>query len=150
MKFYDYINKFDNEKIDIYFDMDGVFAEYDIGNFDYSTIRPIKSVINIMKNLQEKGINVNILSICKNNKIVDEKYSWINKYLSFFKKDNAYFLSKEEYKDLESNELKSNFLKDKTNKEHINILVDDDSVIIKKVTKDNKDIKVFHVSSLID
>ena len=30
------------------------------------------------------------------------------------------------------------------------LLVDDDSVIIKKVTKDNKDIKVFHVSSLID
>ena len=52
MKFNDFLLKNKDEIIDIYFDMDGVFAEYDIGNFDYSTIRPIKYVINIISNEQ--------------------------------------------------------------------------------------------------
>ena len=47
MKFNDFLLKNKDKIIDIYFDMDSVFAEYDIGNFDYSTIRPIKTVINL-------------------------------------------------------------------------------------------------------
>ena len=43
MKFYDTINKYKDKAINLYVDMDGVIAEYDIGNFDYSTIRPLKS-----------------------------------------------------------------------------------------------------------
>ena len=80
MKFKEYLKN--NKNIDIYFDMDGVFAEYDIGNFDYNTIRPIKSVIKLMKELIDDNINVKILSICKNNKIVEEKYNWLKKYQS--------------------------------------------------------------------
>ena len=150
MKFYVFLKDYDSKLVDIYFDMDGVFAEYDIGNFDYSTIRPIKSVINIMKRLIDEGYNVKVLSICRTNQIVEEKYDWMTKYLPFFDISNANFLSKEENKELESNELKSNFLEEKINKDHVNVLVDDDSVIIKKVLKDNKNVKVFHVSSLME
>lgn len=152
MKFYDYINENKDKKIDIYFDMDGVFAEYDIGNFDYDTIRPISNVIDTMRKLIDDGINVKILSICKNNKIVSEKHIWLDKYLPFFDKENVYLISKEldENKNYESNELKSNFLKNNTNKNNINVLVDDDILIIKKVIKENKNVKVFHVSSIID
>ena len=102
-----------------------------------------------MKNLQEEGYNVKILSICKNNKIIDEKYIWLDKNAPFFDKKNANFISKEDNEGFESNELKSNFLKDKINKNHINVLIDDDSLIIKKVVKENKEVKVFHVSSII-
>ena len=80
MKFNDFLLKNKDKIIDIYFDMDGVFAEYDIGNFDYSTIRPIKTVINLMNNLYKDGLNIKVLSICKNNKVVEEKYDWIEKY----------------------------------------------------------------------
>ena len=41
MKFYETINRYNDKNIDIYVDMDGVIAEYDIGNFDYDTIRPL-------------------------------------------------------------------------------------------------------------
>lgn len=150
MKFYEYFNENKNKKIDIYFDMDGVFAEYDIGNFDYNTIRPINSVINVMKKLIEDNINVMVLSICKNNNIVDEKYEWISKYLPFLDKEKCVFLSKEEYPSFESNELKSNYLKDNINKDNINILVDDDILVIKKIVKENTDVKVFHISSIIE
>ena len=150
MKFDKFLLDNKDKVIDIYFDMDGVFAEYDIGNFDYSTIRPIKSVINIMNNLIKDGMNVKVLSICRNNKIVEEKYEWIDKYVPFLNRDDLIFLSKEENPGIESNELKSNYLKDNINKEHINILIDDDSLIIKKVVKENEDVKVFHVSSIIE
>lgn len=148
MKFKEYLKN--NKNIDIYFDMDGVFAEYDIGNFDYNTIRPIKSVIKLMKELIDDNINVKILSICKNNKIVEEKYNWLKKHLPFFNKKNAIFLSKEEIPNVESNELKSNYLKNNIDKSHTNILVDDDILVIKKIVKENQDVKVFHVSSIIE
>ena len=150
MKFYEYLDNNKNKIIDIYFDMDGVFVEYDIGNFNYSTIRPIKYVINIMKILIEKGINVKVLSICKNNKILKEKEIYLDKYLPFINKNDIVLLSKEEFEGYESNELKSNYLKDNINKDHINILIDDDSVIIKKVVKENDNVKVFHVSSILE
>lgn len=150
MKFYEYLDSNRGANIDVYFDMDGVFAEYEKGNFDYSTIRPIKTVINIMEKLMKKGINVKVLSICKYNKIVDEKYEWIDKYAPFLDKKNINFISKEKNPGFESNELKSNFLKDNVNDKHVTILIDDDSAIIKKVYDDNKDVKVFHVSSIIE
>ena len=149
MKFYDYLEDNKDKNIDVYFDMDGVFVEYDIGNFDYSTIRPIDYVINIMKDLKERGLNVKILSICKNNKIVDEKYLYIEKHLPFINREDIILLSKEENNGYESNELKSNYLKENTIKDNITILIDDDSTIIKKVVKENQDVKVFHISSII-
>ena len=42
------------------------------------------------------------------------------------------------------------FEKDNVNDKHVTILIDDDSAIIKKVYDDNKDVKVFHVSSIIE
>lgn len=38
MKFYETIDRYIDKNIDIYVDMDGVIAEFDIGNFDYDTI----------------------------------------------------------------------------------------------------------------
>lgn len=148
MKFDKFLFENKDNIVDIYFDMDGVFAEYDIGNFDYSTIRPIKSVINIMNNLRKDGMNVKVLSVCKNNRIVDEKYKWIEKFVPFLKEEDLIFLSKEENVGIESCDLKSNYLKN-INKNHINILIDDDSTVIKKVAKENEDVKVFHISSII-
>lgn len=150
MKFYDFIENNKDKEIDIYFDMDGVFAEYDIGNFDYSTIRPIKSTIKVIEDLYNKNINVNILSICKTNKTRDEKYEWMSKYLPFFSKDKMNFISKEEIPGIPSCDLKSNFLKDNVIDDHITILVDDDITVIKKVVKENIGVKVFHVISIIE
>lgn len=152
MKFYETIDKYSNETINIYVDMDGVIAEYDIGNFDYNTIRPLKSNIKRIKELIDKNINIKILTICKNNKIVDEKIDWIKKHMPFFDLDNVIFISKEDekYSGLSSKELKSNYLKNNIRKEIINIVVDDDNEIVKYLVKNNKDIIVFQVSSWID
>ena len=151
MKFFDFIDENIDKGIDVYFDMDGVFAEFDLGNFDYDTIRPIKSIIEIMKELIERGINVKIVSICRTNNIVDQKYVWIDRNVPFFDKNNIFFISKEKEENVgfESNELKSNFLKEHIDENRVNIEVDDDIVVIRKIQKDNPKVKVYHISSLI-
>ena len=149
MKFYEFINNYDLDDIDIYFDMDGVLAEYDIGNFDYNTIRPLQSIIKKFEDLAKKNVNIKILTVCNEDKIIDEKIIWLNKYLPFFDVKNAIFLSREGIK-ISSEELKSNYLKSNCNDKKITILIDDDIRIIKCVLKNNENVKVFHISSLID
>lgn len=151
MKFIDFFKENNNRKINIYCDMDGVVAEYDIGNFDYSTIRPLNSVISKLKNLSEKNnINLYILTICKSNEIITEKIGWLNKYMSFLDIKNVIFISKEEYKGISSKELKSSYLNENINKDVINVVIDDDNEIIKYLRKENKDLIIFQISSLID
>lgn len=72
MKFYDFIDSNKDKNITFYFDMDGVLAEYDIYNFDYNTIRPLTSIIEVVKNLIDSNYEEKILSICKNNNIIDQ------------------------------------------------------------------------------
>jgi hypothetical protein len=149
MKILDYINENKDKIIDIYFDMDGVLAEYDIGNFDYESIRPINTSIMFVKSLLDyKNINIYILSICKTDNVIKQKIDWFKKYMDFFNEDNILLLSKEN-KDISSEEYKSNYLKENTNKDHLNIVIDDDIRIIKAIKKNNEDINVFHVSSII-
>ncbi len=152
MKFYETLNRYNGKNIYVFVDMDGVVAEYDIGNFDYDTIRPLQSNIKRIKKLINDNINVKVLTICKNNKIVDEKVKWIEKYMPFFDINNVIFISKEneKYRELSSKELKSEFLKLNTNDNNINIVVDDDNEIVKYLVKNNKNIIVFQVSSWID
>ena len=152
MKLFDFILENNNKNINIYCDMDGVIAEYDIGNFNYETIRPLKTSINNIKKLFcKENINIYILSICKTDKIIEDKIIWLNKYMPFLKKDNMILLSKENnlYKDLESKDIKLNYLKKNISKSDVNIVIDDDINIIKNI-KTEENINIYHVSSLID
>lgn len=152
MKFYDTINKYKDKAINLYVDMDGVISEYDIGNFDYSTIRPLKSNIKRINELINKNINVKILTICKSNLIINEKKDWIKKNMPFFDINNVIFISKEDEinYNFSSKELKSNYLQDNINNNHVNIVVDDDNEIIKYIVKNNPEVIVFQVSSWIE
>lgn len=150
MKILDFINENKDKKINVYSDMDGVFAEYDIGNFDYSTIRPINTSIQFLKAINEiSNINLYVLSVCKTNKIVNDKIKWFDKYMKFLNKDNAILLSKEEYPSKKSKELKYEYLEKHKNEAFVNILIDDDIGIIKYIKDKDSDIKVYHVSSII-
>lgn len=153
MKFFETIKKNEDKNIVIYCDMDGVLAEYDIGNFDYMTIRPLLSNIDKIKNLiKQDNINVKILSICKTNDIVKDKMIWFKKYMPFLNEENIVLISKEtpEFSNFSSKEIKSNYLKKNVEDDKINILIDDDNEIIKYIMKNNENLIVFQVSSLID
>lgn len=132
--------------------MDGVLAEYDIGNFDYESIRPLTSTIKKIEDLyKEDNISIYILSICKTNNIVYDKITWFKKHMPFLKQENIILLSKEDnkYQGISSKEIKSNYLKENA-KNDVNIVIDDDNSVIKYIIKNNEDLIVFQDSSLVD
>lgn len=155
MYFVDKIKKeFNNEKIDIYVDMDGVIADYQAENpFDFANKRPVRTNIKIIEKLNElDNVTIKILSICKKNKEIELKKQWLNKYASFLNAENIFILSKEKYPNFKSKEIKFNFLKQavKENKNLQIILIDDDNGIVKHIKSNLKEVIVFQDSSIID
>lgn len=152
MHFYNVIKKI-LEKGDIllYVDMDGVIASYDAGKpLDYENKRPLMDNIKKIKKVGElPNVELFILSICKNKNQMKEKNNWLDKYADFFNNENRIIILKEENPNLESAELKTNYLKNlKTDKQIV--LLDDDNRILKFVLKNAKDVIVLQDSELID
>lgn len=138
-----------DEKLDIYVDMDGVIAEYDVGKIDFLNKRPLMNNINIFKELStNENITLNILSICREDFQIEEKNIWLDKNAPFFKNRNV--ISKESHPNKSSKELKCEFLKSIPQKDNKIILIDDDNDIIKYVRNNLENIIVFQDSSLID
>ena len=91
-----------NNKQLILFDMDGVVAEYVAGEEQlivnetpgiYSRKRPMKSVIKIAKKLsKQENISVGILSSCEHYSQIDEKKSWLERYMPFLDKTQIYII----------------------------------------------------------
>ena len=139
MNFYNLINKIVEEEnnVDIFVDMDGVIAAYRPGEkFNFKTKRPLLSNINTLEKVSKiKGVNLFILSICRENYQRDDKNEWLDKYASFFNKENRYILSKEEIINLSSAEIKLNFLKNYKTSNKI-ILLDDDNHVLKTIGKE--------------
>lgn len=153
MKLFETIDSHTNKQINLYVDMDGVIAEYDIGNFDYNTIRPLNSNIKKLEKLSnQQNVKIYILSICKTDTIIDDKITWLKKYLPFLNEENYILLSKElvDYNGISSKVIKSDYLKRNIKKQAVNIVIDDDNTIIKYIIKNNPEVIVFQVSSLID
>lgn len=146
--------KYVNENIIMFVDMDGVIAEYDMNRpYDFKNKRPVMTNINTLKEISLlKNIELHILSICREDYQIKDKQDWLNKYASFFLKNNRVIISKESNPDKSSKELKyeylKNYLKNNINKKVI--LIDDDNEILKFISKNIKDIVVYQDSTLID
>ena len=152
MNFYNLIKEIlGKENIDLFVDMDGVIASYRYGEvLDFKTKRPLTSNIEVLRKVSElDGVNLFILSICRENYQRDDKNNWLDKYAPFFKYDNRYILSKEEITDMSSADIKLDFLK-KYKSDNKVILVDDDIRILKKVGSNLDNILVLQDSELVD
>jgi hypothetical protein len=146
----EYISNY-NEKLRIYVDMDGVIADYIVGKpYDFENKRPLFDSINKLKEVSEfNNVEMYILSICNNESQIAEKNNWLDKYASFFQKENRVIISKDDNPDKSSSELKRDYLKKINTSEKI-ILIDDDNLILKFIRKELPSIILLQDSSLID
>lgn len=146
----EYISNY-NEKLRIYVDMDGVIADYIVGKpYDFENKRPLFDSINKLKEVSEfNNVEMYILSICNNESQIAEKNNWLDKYASFFQKENRVIISKDDNSDKSSSELKRDYLKKINTSEKI-ILIDDDNLILKFIRKELPSIILLQDSSLID
>lgn len=159
MYFKEYLSKYKDKKINIYIDMDGVVADYDVISFKdikekddaYLNKRPVMSSINVLKEISEMdNVTLNILSCTKKDSQKEGKIIWISKYMNFIKKENINLFSREEKEYLKSALIKKEFLETHYNKEEITIIIDDSHDVLKEADHLNLGIIPLHISSILD
>ena len=96
------------------------------------------------------NVTMHILSITKNNNGINEKNIWLDKYVPFINNENRNIISKEEYPDKSSSELKTEFLKKLNYNDKIIILIDDDPLILKNIQKSINNIVLLKDTVLVD
>lgn len=149
----EYLSQFDNKKIKMYVDMDGVIADYEVGiaaNFDKK--RPLKSTISKLEEISKmNNIELYILSISRMDEGINQKQIWLDAYAPFFKKENRVIISRESNEFKSSSKLKSTYLQNLERDEStIIIVIDDDPIILKEIRATNEDIMLLKDTALID
>jgi len=86
----------------LYFDMDGILADFDnepnaLTRFKkekgfFATLQPIEENIKAVKKLIAEGKKVYILSVSPNRQADTDKKSWLKKYLPEVKEKNIYII----------------------------------------------------------
>lgn len=156
------LNLSKGNKIYVSFDMDGVVAEYDVAKTDehkqrvtnyYLNKRPINTVINFMKELNEtENVTVGILSCCHFVEQKSDKISWLKKNVPFLRIENIHIICYEniDYDKENKYSLKTQYLENLfKNSQYIVYHIDDDVRVIGSMKKSNL-INVKHISSIIE
>lgn len=140
-----------DEPVELLIDMDGVIASYDFGKpLNFKTKRPLFSNIKILEKVSNlENVECSILSICHKDIEIKDKNEWLDQYASFFNKDKRFILSKETIKGQSSAQMKLNFIQ-KYHPHIKKIIVDDDNLILKELSKNLKNVILLQDSELID
>ena len=137
--------------IEVYIDMDGVIADFDVGNpKDYDKKRPLKDSITKLEEISKMpNVNMHILSITRMSSGIEEKNNWLDKFAPFFKKENRIIISREENNFENSADLKTDYLKNHLIK-GTTILVDDDIRVIDKIKEEVPEVLLYKDTCLVD
>lgn len=153
MYFYNLIKELSEKKeIVLFVDMDGVIAAYNIGKnpYDFLNKRPLtQNIANIEEVSKLENVELHILSVCRENKQVEDKNVWLDKNAPFFKKENRNIISRESQDWSISKDIKFNFLKNYQTDKQI-VLVDDDNAILKYINENLENVIVMQDSELVD
>ena len=148
----EYLKKFNNEKIKLFVDMDGVIADYNFGSArDYHKKRPLYTSINKLEEVSTmENVELFIFSATRESEGFEQKQSWLNTYAPFFKTENRIIISREENDYEQSSVLKANYLKNLERDDSILIVIDDDPRNLKEINKLNDDVILLKDTVLVD
>ena len=148
----DFLEKFRSKKVKLFVDMDGVIADYNVGQaHSYDKKRPLYSSIEKLENIsKEDNIELHIFSVTRMNEGYDEKQIWLDKYAPFFKKENRVIISREKNNFIESSALKANYIKKLERDGSVIVVIDDDPRILKEIKKLNEDVVLLKDTALVD
>lgn len=147
------LNKFNDKRIKMFVDMDGVIADYDIGNAsNFDKKRPLMTSISKLEKLSRKeNLELYILSISTKDEGILQKNTWLDKYAPFFKNKNRIIISKESNIGFSAKVLKADYLKSvKRDSDLVIVFIDDDPEVIKEVKSTNPDIIILKDTALVD
>lgn len=127
--------------VKIFWDMDGTCASMEMHKKDkkmengfFSSKRPIKTIINLMKKFNDLGAQTYILSFCSYNYQKKDKLNWLQENCNFINFNNIIIIPRKEpnVKHYEIKQtLKAEYLKDYvTDKDIVYIVDDNESVLL--------------------
>lgn len=140
-------------KIKIFVDMDGVIADYVVGEArDYDRKRPLLTTIKQLEEISKiDNIELFILSISRMDIGVEEKNRWLDTYAPFFKRENRVIISRESNNMEKSFKLKCDYIKNVERSSDCKIIViDDDCDIVHKLKEQNDDIIILKDTVFVD
>ena len=148
----EYLKQYNDKKIKLFIDMDGVIADYDFGNaYDYDKKRPLYESIKKIEEISKmNNVELYIFSVTRKSEGYEQKQYWLDKYAPFFKKENRVILSREDSNMTESAILKAKYLQDLNRDDSILIVIDDDPRNLKEIHKLNDDVVLLKDSVLVD
>ena len=151
-----------NAKVAMFIDMDGTIVEYRIceeevfkePNGMFSNARPLRCVVDKLEKINKDFDNIDlyILSLSKNTKIVAEKQEWLRKNAPFIKPENWIIVNKQtgEYSSKNRDIIKALKMKDKVNNyDHLVFVDDDHKILVEAKHMLEEKIDAYHVSSVI-
>lgn len=154
MKLYlkELLEKYNDKKIKLYVDMDGVIADYIVGEAEkFDQKRPLYSSISKLEEISKmKNVELFVLSISRMDEGVEQKQGWLDKYAPFFKKENRVIIPRESNDFKSSSELKSQFMKDIQRDNSVIVLIDDDPRILFAVKDICPDVVLLKDTVLVD
>lgn len=148
----DYLRRFDNQKIKMYVDMDGVIADYIVGdaaNFDKK--RPLFLTINKLEEISKmENVELFILSISRMDEGVAQKNEWLDQYAPFFKKENRVIIPRESNDFKSSSDLKSTYIKNLERDGSVIVVIDDDPRVLFAIKDTCEDVVLLKDTVLVD
>ena len=152
MYFKDYLSKFNDKKIKIFVDMDGVIADYIVGMpKDYHKKRPLYDSIRKLEEISKlSNVELYIFSSSRFNDGIEQKNKWLDEHAPFFKKENRIILSREANNMVKSSTLKASFFINYQNADSILIVIDDDPRVLKEIAGLQKNIILLKDTVLVD
>ena len=148
----EYLKQYEDKKIKLFVDMDGVIVDYDFGVAqDYDKKRPLYDSIKKIEIISKMpNIELFIFSITRKTEGINQKHCWLDKYAPFFKKENRIIISREDNNMEESSILKAKYLKEYNKDDSIIVVIDDDPRILKEINKENPDVILLKDTALVD
>ena len=147
-----FLNQYNDKKVKMFVDMDGVIADFNYGKAcDFDKKRPLYSSIEKLESISKKdNVDLYIFSATRMNKGYDEKQYWLDKYAPFFKKENRVIISRENHDFVESATLKANYMKNVERDGSVRIVIDDDPKNLKAIRNSNEDVVLLKDTALVD
>ena len=152
MFFEEQIKSLGEGKIKIYVDMDGVIADYNVGEArNYHKKRPLIESIKKLEDVSKlDNVEMHILSVARLNVGAEEKHMWLDEVAPFFKKENRTIIPREENGFMAAKDLKLLFIKNLERDGSKIVIIDDDPQILHEMQMNYKDLILYKDTVLVD
>lgn len=115
----------------------------------YNIIETLSQLHPIALFVDMDHVEIHILSVCPNEKQIEEKQRWLDQYAPFFPKEHRTILASTNYPKLSSKEIKAHFLKQVQTEDQIAV-IDDDNAVLKYIHHLLPHVLLYQDSELVD